>query len=543
LLFPTFEFAVFFSLTFVVSWLLRPFPLPWRLFILAMSYVFYAWWDWRFCFLLAASSVGNWVAAEAIGRSRSDPARRAVLAGTVAANLAVLGFFKYYGFFVTSVTDGLGSLGVDVAPPLLQVVLPVGISFFTFQALSYVIDRYRDDTEGYPLLDFAVYLSFFPHLVAGPIVRARELLPQLAERPDPRKVDAALAFRLIFAGLFKKVVISSFVAGAAVDEVFAVPGQYRSLEILLAIYAYAIQIYADFSGYTDIAIGCALLLGLRFPQNFDAPYTALSIQDFWRRWHITLSTWLRDYVYIPLGGNQRGARRTSINLFLTMLLGGLWHGAAWTFVVWGAIHGGAMTVERSLAARRAAAREHVRGLVPAGAPPAGLHPGVDADVGPVVGDRLATTDVERGPAASLARTADDRARMDEGNGRRGWGLPGAAGQPRSLFRTDVVRWLVTFHVVCLAWVFFRAESLGDAFELLWRLVAAPGWGPVVTPMLVFVIIAMIASQFVPAGVVDRAQAAFSQLGPIAQGATLGVGLLLIDALGPVGVAPFIYFQF
>ena len=507
MLFPTFEFAVFFSLTFLGSWLLRPFPVPWRWFILAASYVFYAWWDWRFCFLLAASTVGNWAAAEGIARARTEQARRAVLVAAVAANLVVLGFFKYYGFFATSVTDGLETLGIDAHPPLVQVILPVGISFFTFQALSYVIDRYRDDTECSPLLDFAVYLSFFPHLVAGPIVRARELLPQLQERPDPRRVDAALAFRLIFAGLFKKVVISSFVASAAVDEVFAVPGKFRSLEILVAIYAYAIQIYADFSGYTDIAIGCALLLGLRFPQNFDAPYTARSIQDFWRRWHITLSTWLRDYVYIPLGGNQRGARRTSINLFLTMLLGGLWHGAAWTFVVWGAIHGGAMTVERSLAAKR-----RDRELAFAGG----------------------WGDEHQRDAAVLVASRP---------GGSGDGRPEPDRPPPEPFRTQVVRWLVTFHVVCLAWVFFRAETLGDAFELLWRLVSAPGSGPVVKPMLLFVIVAMIASQFVPSDVVDRVQARFSLLPFVAQGAALGVGLLVIDALGPVGVAPFIYFQF
>jgi len=519
LLFPTFEFAVFFSLTFLVSWLLRPFPVPWRWFILAASYVFYAWWDWRFCFLLAISTVGNWAAAEGIARAPTEQARRAVLAAAVAANLVVLGFFKYYGFFTTSVTDGLSALGIDASPPLLQVVLPVGISFFTFQALSYVIDRYRDDTECYPLLDFAVYLSFFPHLVAGPIVRARELLPQLQERPDPRRVDAALAFRLIFFGLFKKVVISSFVASAAVDEVFAVPGQYRSLEILVAIYAYAIQIYADFSGYTDIAIGCALLLGLRFPQNFDGPYTAHSVQDFWRRWHITLSTWLRDYVYIPLGGNQRGARRTSINLFLTMLLGGLWHGAAWTFVVWGAIHGGAMIVERSLAERR---RERDRELAFAG----GWGDEHQRDAAVLVGASAA------GRGGPSGGGSDDQPQ------------PGPEPEPLpEPVRNQVIRWLVTFHVVCLAWVFFRAETLGDAFELLWRLVSAPGSGPVVQPMLLFVIVAMIASQFVPSDAVDRAQARFSRFPFIAQGVVLGVGLLVIDALGPVGVAPFIYFQF
>ncbi len=471
MLFPTFAFAVFFSLTFVVSWLLRPHPFRWRIFILCASYVFYGWWDPRFVLLLVASTVLNQLAAVAIARRDGASARRRLLVAAVGANLGVLGFFKYYGFFAASVADGLGRLGLDANPPLLQVVLPVGISFFTFQALSYVIDVYRRDTEPSPLLDFAVYLSFFPHLVAGPIVRARELLPQLQERPDPRRIDAALAFRLIFAGLFKKVVVSSFVADAAVDQVFANPASHSSLEILFAAYGYAVQIYADFSGYTDIAIGCALLLGLRFPQNFDAPYTATSIQSFWRRWHITLSTWLRDYLYIPLGGSRGSPRRVERNLMLTMVLGGLWHGAAWTFVVWGAIHGAALCVERRWAMRREA-----------------------------------------------AGVADTR-----------W--------------SPVWRWLVTFHLVCLARVFFRAEDLGVATEMLWRLLTAWGPAPLVTPMLVLTIAAMIVVQFVPAGAVDRLQIAFSRLGPALQGVGLGIGLLMVDTLGPAGVAPFIYFQF
>jgi alginate O-acetyltransferase complex protein AlgI len=471
LLFPTFEFAVFFCLTFVVSWLLRPRPLAWRLFILGASYVFYGWWNPRFILLLVGSTLVNQVASVALHRTVADTSRRVILGVTVVANLSVLAYFKYYGFFVTSVSDGLAKLGLNADPPLLQIILPVGISFFTFQALSYVIDTYRGDTEPAPLLDFAVYLAFFPHLVAGPIVRARELIPQLQETPDPRRLDAALALRLIFAGLFKKVVISSFVASAIVEPVFANPDAHTNWEILWAIYGYAIQIYADFSGYTDIAIGCALLLGLRFPQNFDAPYTALSMQSFWRRWHITLSSWLRDYLYIPLGGSSGSERRTERNLFLTMLIGGLWHGAAWTFVVWGAIHGSALVIERRWTARRVAA---------------------------------GTVD---GPF------------------------------------TPVVRWVVTFNVVCLAWVFFRAATFSQAWSMLSGLVTRWGIGTLVKPMVVFVVLAMLAAQFVPSRFVEAGQVAFSRSAPIVQGAMLALGFLVIDALGPTGVAPFIYFQF
>ncbi len=251
----------------------------------------------------------------------------------------MLGYFKYYDFFVNSSDNLLSLVGLDVPLELKSIVLPVGISFYTFMAISYVVDTYRGDFVPTTLEKFAVYLSFFPHLVAGPIVRPGELIPQLDTPRDPRRVDTSRAFYLIATGLFKKVVIANYLAANIVDEVFGAPGQHSSLEILIAVYAYAVQIYADFSGYTDIAIGIALLLGFSFPQNFDSPYAARSLQDFWRRWHMTLSRWLRDYVYIPLGGNRKGTLFTYRNLMLTMLIGGLWHGAGWTFVVWGAIHG------------------------------------------------------------------------------------------------------------------------------------------------------------------------------------------------------------
>ena len=257
----------------------------------------------------------------------------------------MLGFFKYFDFFVTSANNTLADLGVDLSSAIVSVILPVGISFFTFQAISYVVDIYRGTFKPGRLIDFAVFLSFFPHVVAGPIVRPAEFMPQLKARHDPRHVDASRAFFLIFIGLFKKVVIANLLATEIVDATFASPQSHSSLEMLVGVYAYAIQIYADFSGYTDMAIGLALLLGFRFPQNFDSPYAAQSIQDFWRRWHMTLSRWLRDYLYIPLGGNRGGSGTTYRNLMLTMVLGGLWHGAAWTFVIWGGIHGTYLCVD------------------------------------------------------------------------------------------------------------------------------------------------------------------------------------------------------
>jgi len=341
-LFPTIDFAIFFGIVFLVNWLARPYPRTWKILILAASYVFYGWWDWRFVFLLAASTCITIVGGRAIHTRRSEKARRAALVVTVAAELGLLGYFKYTDFVIASVDNGLHRLGVHGVPltPLL-VTLPVGISFFTFMGLSYVIDIYRRKLAPSPALDVAVFVAFFPHLVAGPIVRGSDLLPQIAraERRDPRRIDLPGAAYLIWAGLFKKVVISSYVSTAIVAPVFNAPHLATAPEIVLAAYGYAVQIYCDFSGYTDIAIGCAMLLGFAFPQNFDAPYTARSLQDFWRRWHMTLSFWLRDYLYIPLGGSKGTRSEMYRNIMITMILGGLWHGAAWTFICWGGLHG------------------------------------------------------------------------------------------------------------------------------------------------------------------------------------------------------------
>jgi len=344
LLFPTIDFAVFFVVVFTLSWLLRPWPRPWKLMILVASFVFYGWWDWRFIFLLGASILINQTGAVLSSTLRDPRSRRAAMVGAILGDVGLLGWFKYYGFLSVNVANGLHKVGLSSPAPVLQVALPVGISFFTFMGISYVADVYRGKIAAAGWLDAAVYLSFFPHLVAGPIVRGSELLPQLRERRDPKRIDASRAAWLIVAGLAKKVVISSFLSKNIVDPVFALPHQHSALEVLFAIYGYAIQIYADFSGYTDIAIGVALLLGFRFPENFNAPYSAESLQDFWRRWHMTLSSWLRDYVYIPLGGNRQGRWRTALNIFLTMLIGGLWHGAAWTFVAWGAFHGAGQVI-------------------------------------------------------------------------------------------------------------------------------------------------------------------------------------------------------
>jgi alginate O-acetyltransferase complex protein AlgI len=351
MLFPTVAFAAFFAPVFVLSWLLMPRQRIWKPFIVAASYVFYAAADPRFCLLLAGVTLANQAAAQLIHRTGDERRRTAVAAVAIAVDLLLLGTFKYYGFFVGSVDSLLARLHLGAPLPLLSIALPAGISFFTFQAISYTVDVKRRIIAPYSTLDVAIYLSFFPHLIAGPIVRAREFLPQLCGPRSPSNVALGSAVWLIGVGLVKKVVIADYLARTVGDPVFAVPAAYSAPDAWLAMYAYAAQIYCDFSGYTDMAIGLALLLGFQFPQNFNRPYRATSFQDFWRRWHMTLSRYLRDFIYIPLGGSRKGRTRTSVNLLVTMLLGGLWHGAAWGFVIWGGFHGAAQVVERRLRGR------------------------------------------------------------------------------------------------------------------------------------------------------------------------------------------------
>jgi alginate O-acetyltransferase complex protein AlgI len=476
MLFPTTSFAIFFAVVFTAHWLLCRHRTRWRIFMAAASYFFYGWWDWRLVWLLAAATVISQLAALAVAATEGERRRWAMIAG-VAGNLGLLCFFKYYGFFAVNLDNGLHGVGLGSAIPLLQLTLPVGISFYTFMGISYVVDVYRRDARPAPWLDFIVYLSFFPHLIAGPIVRANELIPQIQRRPDPRSIDVAGAAYLIWGGLFKKVVLSSFLASAIVDPVFGAPTSHSSLEILVAVYAYAAQIYADFSGYTDIAIGVALLLGFRLPQNFNAPYTAASLRDFWRRWHMTLSRWLRDYLYIPLGGSKGTGAETYRNLLITMALGGLWHGAAWTFVAWGVLHGVGLCVGRWRQAREA---QMAVALGSAYVPPT--------------------------PHPVLARVA-------------------------------------TFHFVCLGWLLFRADSLHTAWTMLVRLFTAWGPSPAVTPLVLAAIALGIGVQYVPKDVPERVKLVFSRAGATAQGVLLGVLLFVISALGPQGVAPFIYFRF
>lgn len=499
MLFPTTIFAVFFFLVFHLHWMLAGRPRARKIFLLCASLFFYGFWSWKFALMLLASAVLNHAAAARMASMPEDAGGRGprwrLLVLAVVLNLGLLGFFKYTGFVVADVffplirplclALGPGAVAwlVDaqerVYPLLSGIVLPVGISFFTFQAMSYVVDVYRRDTNPTrSWMDFANYLAFFPQLVAGPIVRAKDLAPQMESMPTRREpIEAGRAVFLILSGLFKKTVIANWLASRLADPVFRSPEIFSGPDLLIGVYGYAVQIYCDFSAYSDIAIGTALLMGFRFPINFNAPYFGTTLQDFWRRWHISLSSWLRDYLYIPLGGSRCSEGRTYVNLFLTFLLGGLWHGAAWTFVFWGAFHGAYLSIERKV---RDWLRIPARGAAPAS---------------PAV--------------AFLGRL---------------W-IFHVVCFSWVLFRGGNVETVTTMLRGMAAW----RSAIPDV--TLW------------SGLSMGVILVGFATQFFDGVRLERAWNRMAAWPPWALGAAAALALTAILSLGPEGVAPFIYFQF
>ncbi|MBN2397888.1 MAG: MBOAT family protein, partial [Deltaproteobacteria bacterium] len=394
MLFSSYTFIVFFA---AVLAFMR-FPLRWgvkKAGLLAASYLFYAAWNPPFVILLWISTVADWIAARRIHESKSIRTRRIFLFLSLAVNLGLLCYFKYAGFLIENFTALMHWLHVAYQPPQVDLIIPLGISFYTFQTLSYTIDIYRGTGRPWHSFpDYALYVAFFPQLVAGPIVRAFHFLPQCLKEPTVTGRDMAWGLALVTLGLFEKVALADGLLAPVAEAVYDGNGIPDMVSSWCATVAFAGQIFCDFAGYSTCAIGVAACLGFHLPDNFNAPYAATGFSDFWRRWHISLSTWLRDYLYIPLGGNRRGGFRTQVNTMLTMLIGGLWHGASWTFVLWGGVHGIYLLGER-----------FIRRITP----------------------------------ASLV-----------------WGkAPG-----RFLFA------LVTAALVCVAWVFFRAHTLGEACVIL-----------------------------------------------------------------------------
>ena len=365
--FPSGTFLLFFAVVFALHWAL-PRPRMRKVLLLGASYYFYMSWNVQLVGLILLSTIVDYVVGLAMARAETPRARRGYLLVSLAVNLGLLGYFKYAGFFVESFGELLVGLGLQANTASLEIILPVGISFYTFQTLSYTIDIYRRSLQPTrDVLDFALFVAFFPQLVAGPIVRASHFLPQLVKPARWDGARAAGGLQRMIIGLAKKVVLADSFALVA-NEVFASPESFGFLGSWFGVVAFAFQIYCDFSAYSDIAIGAAATLGYDIPENFAHPYVAGNIREFWRRWHMSLSTWLRDYLYIPLGGSRRGAVRARLNLLITMFLGGLWHGAAWTFVAWGVFHGLLLGVQRWIDERRpgggGAPRSTAIGIVP-----------------------------------------------------------------------------------------------------------------------------------------------------------------------------------
>ncbi len=472
MLFNSAEFLIFLPIVFAVYWLLNKNRRLQNLWVVTASYLFYGWWDYRFLALIAFTTITSWWTGVMM---EGDRRRRLWLWLSVGVNLGILGLFKYYDFFAQSFADVfLGGHGDKL---LLNLVLPVGISFYTFQALSYSIDIYKRKIEPtHDIIAYFAYVSFFPQLVAGPIERATNLLPQFLER---RRFDYNLAvdgMRQMLWGFFMKMAVADR-CGLYVDQVWGHYAESTGPQLVLAAMLFSIQIYGDFAGYSNIAIGCAKLFGIRLKPNFKTPYFSRDTGEFWRRWHISLSSWLRDYLYISLGGNRKGKVRQYINLIITMFLGGLWHGAAWNFILWGMLHGVALAFHKAY------------------------------------------------------RSLLGRAKTYESHG---W---------RRFFAV-----LITFHFVCLCWIFFRQGDFNASLDMLSQI--ATNFSPQVFPQLIsgywLVFILMLlgyALHFVPDSW-ERGCVRFVTWLPLVGKALLMVAVIyLVIQMKSAEIQPFIYFQF
>ena len=458
MLFHSWEFLVFFIVVYVVYLSVKKTRFM-NLWLLTASYFFYGWWNPLYLLLIVYSTAIDYLAGL---RMAATGRKRAWLAFSICNNLALLGFFKYAGFVTENLNWLLGQIGVSYVLPAPDVLLPLGISFYTFQSLSYTIDLYRERLQPErSFIRFASFVALFPQLVAGPIERAGALLPQLEQGPRVRLTDISDGLSLFLVGLFKKVAMADFLA-RYVDPIYEAPGEFGRASLILATYAFAWQIYFDFSGYTDMARGVAKAMGFRLRLNFNNPYTATGLRDFWRRWHISLSTWFRDYVYIPLGGNRKGKFTAHCNIIITMVIAGIWHGAAWTFVLWGGVHAMGLVLTRELEGTA------LYGRVP-----------------------------------------------------------------------TFIKQVLTFHLVCLGWVFFRARDVGEAFLILGRIAGGPAGGLREAPIMMFM---MILAVWLYQIVYNSPLQGVLQWRPVRVGLMLAM-LTYLVVFATSAHEPFIYFAF
>jgi D-alanyl-lipoteichoic acid acyltransferase DltB (MBOAT superfamily) len=469
MLFNSLDFAVFLSVFFVLFWFVIPRNVKHQnVLILVFSYIFYGWWDWRFLSLLAFSSAFDYFVGAALHKQQDNRKRKTLFWSSVAVNLTLLGFFKYYNFFTESFVNAFSFFGQDVSLGTLKVVLPVGISFYTFQSMSYAFDIYRRQLEPVTdLIAFMSFVAFFPHMVAGPIQRASFFLPQFLTTKHFNYDLAAKGLKIMLFGFFMKVVVADRLA-LYVDAIYGNVGLHTGWSYLVATFFFAFQIYGDFAGYSLIAIGCAQSFGFFMSPNFNRPYFSSSFRDFWSRWHMSLSTWFKDYLYIPLGGNKYGTKRTYLNLFTTFLVSGLWHGANWTFVIWGALHGSFQVVERV-----------------------------------------------------LSKTVKIR-------------LPKLLSIP------------LVFALTCLAWVFFRAATVHDAFQIIGTVFTNPGGGVHIGDLGILAYAVLGVTLLISIEIVQEyypnATLLNHRWAPVRY-ATILFMLMYIIGLGVFDSSQFIYFQF
>jgi len=473
LLFNSLTFVAFFAIVLALHYM------PWgswrvkKVQLLIASYLFYAAWNPPFIVLLWISTALDWYVAKRIHASNSRTARRGWMLVSVFGNLGILGYFKYGAFLLDNWAALMSTVGIEWQAPGWNIVLPVGISFYTFQTMAYSLDVFLRRAEpSDSLLDFTLFVTFFPQLVAGPIVRPADLVPQFAERPAPQPGRLPWGLALMVLGMFEKIVIADGALAPAADAVYGTKDAVPWTDAWLGTLAFSGQIFCDFAGYSTTAIGASLALGFSLSDNFRFPYAAVGFSDFWRRWHISLSTWLRDYLYVPLGGNRKGAGRTYVNLMATMLLGGLWHGASWTFVVWGGLHGTYLGVERFLRER----------------------------IGP---NRISRT------------------------------LP-----------FQIALAMLTYFLVNVTWVFFRARDFGTAWRLIGSMLAFGGGTPVLdTSVVASVLVAVFAILLVHGLMRDRRIEDVASAFPWWLTAAIVGGMLFVTVITQGSNDAFIYFQF
>lgn len=468
MLFPTLDFFLFFSAVYAIYALIPAVQRFRKYFFVLISFLFYSFWSLEYLLLLLFIPVISYTFGQLLFYETSSTLRRILFITGAFLHLLPLFIFKYYGFTAGTVNSAVGF----VAIPYIETILPVGISFFTFQSLAYLIEMNRESFESPAgFWDVLCYVTFFPQISAGPIIRPALFFKQLQE-PAPQSVESGRAFFLIASGLFKKVILAHYLSQNLVIPVFEAPELYGSFDVLLAVYGFTAQIYADFSGYSDIAIGIALLFGFRYPDNFNQPYRALSVQDFWRRWHISLSSWLLDYVFTPLQLKFRNLQTvgTVLALLLTFFISGLWHGASWNFILWGSMLGVFIFVERFIF-------------------------------------RIA---------------------------------PGSPGKHRVI---PLLQVFITFHLIAFSWVIFYSTDMNIAAATFSTILTFSGSVINATPFNLLILSLALGLNFVPLRWGDVIQEKFDALSPVFQGLALGFFVILLDAIGPEGIAPFIYFSF